>query len=168
MKKVFLTFGIITSLILSTSCSTDEANETLENEEIQTDTSYQKADGSVTTVWTIGRKSMNCNRLGICKLSKVKIKVESIEATVYDNKMFAADVKILNANNFTLQIDEENMRDIRKEYGGEYLILEEDYVIEKTESDNLKLSNGFTIKAGQYNLIKNGSNSLFEVQISNQ
>lgn len=82
--------------------------------------------------------------------------------------MFAADVKILNANNFTLQIDEENMRDIRKEYGGEYLILEEDYVIEKAESDNLNLSNDFTIKAGQYNLIKNLSNSLFEVQISNQ
>jgi hypothetical protein len=168
MKKVFLTFGIITSLILSTSCSTDEAIETSKNAEIQTDTSYQKADGSVTTVWTIGRKSKNCNKLGICKLKKVKIKVESIEATVYDNKMFAADVKILNANNFTLQIDEENMRDIRKEYGGEYLILEEDYVIEKAESDNLNLSNDFTIKAGQYNLIKNLSNSLFEVQISNQ
>lgn len=169
MKNFFLTFGIITSLILTTSCSSNEDIENLEREAFKNDTSFLKEDGggSVTTVWTIGRKSMNCFRLGICKLKKVKIKVESLEATVYDNRMFAADIKNIDSNNFILQVDEENMRDIIKEYGGKYLILEEDYTIDKEETDNLGLSENFTIKAGQYTFIKNESNSMFEVNISN-
>lgn len=81
--------------------------------------------------------------------------------------MFAAEIKVIDSNNFILQVDQENMRDITKEFGGNYLILEEDYTIEKEESDNLNLSENFVIKAGQYNLIKNTSNSLFEVLISN-
>lgn len=93
--------------------------------------------------------------------------MESIEATVYGNRMFAADIKVIDPNNFVLQVDQENMRDITKEFGGDYLILEEDYAIEMEESNNLNLSDSFVIKAGQYNLIKNDSNSLFEVLISN-
>jgi len=169
MKNFFLTFGIISSLILTTSCSSDEGFETLENTEIQTNKLLQKGDvnGSVTTVWSIGRKSKNCFKIGICKIKKVVIEIESIEATVYDNRMFAADVRAIDSNNLILQVDGENIKDIIKEFGGEYLILDEDYVIDDKECGNLNLSNGFTIKAGKHTLIKNKLTSLFEVEISN-
>ena len=43
--------------------------------------------------------------------------------------MFAAGVKVVDPNRFILQVDEENMLDIVKEFGGKYLTLEEDLTI---------------------------------------
>lgn len=123
--------------------------------------------GSVTTVWTIGRKSKSCGGIGICKLTKVKVKVESIEATVYGNRMFAAGVNVLDPNRFILQVDEENMRDIVKEFGGKYLTLEEDLTISAENSAELGLSENFIIKKGIYDLLLNESNGLYEVKIVN-
>lgn len=81
--------------------------------------------------------------------------------------MFSGEVKKIDANNFVLQVDEENMRDIVKEFGGKYLILEEDFIIEKIDSEELGLSDNFTIESGTYGFIKNEINSLYELQITN-
>lgn len=172
MRKKILSLSILFSLILATSCSNDLNNETSTN---QVDKSSQRLEeddddggsGNATTVWTIGRKSRDCFSIGICKLKKVKVKVLTVEATVYGNRMFAANIKPIDSNNFILQVDEENMLDIVKEFGGKYLILEEDFTIDSEETVNLNLTENFTIKSGQYNFVKNNTNSLYELQLSN-
>lgn len=173
MKKRFLLLpAIYLNFILIIGCTSTEIAELPVVENNKTQQRLDEEDGgggsgSVTTVWTIGRQSRNCFSIGICKLKKVKLKVLSIEATVYGNRMFAGELKKIDSNNFILQVDKENMRDIIKEFGGEYLILEEDFIIDPIDSEELELSNNFTIESGRYDFIKNETNSLYEVLIRN-
>lgn len=171
MKKRFLLLSVLLSLTLVTSCSnSDEVVEDSSTNAKNSTLLQRDGDidsGSVSTTWTIGRKSRNCFSIGICKLKKVKVKIESIEATVYGNRMFAGNVKAIDANHFILQVDEENMLDIVNEFGGQYLVLEEGFTIDREEAANLNLAEGFTINAGKYDFVKNISNSLFELQLSN-
>lgn len=175
-KKILLTSVILFNLTLFISCSSIESNEDeiLENKKVEQNQFESREDdddgggsGSVTTTWTIGRKSQDCFSLGICKLKKIKVKYLGVEATIYGNRMFSGEVKKIDVNNFVLQVDEENMRDIVKEFGGKYLILEEDFIIEKIDSEELGLSDNFTIESGTYGFIKNEINSLYELQITN-
>ncbi|WP_295203783.1 hypothetical protein [uncultured Chryseobacterium sp.] len=181
MKNKFLHASTVLCLAFLTSCSattdTEDLSLSASTASVKNSTQNKLADdsdeyggigsGSVTTVWTIGRKSRECGGIGICKLTKVKVKIESIEATVYGNRMFAAGVKVVDPNRFILQVDEENMLDIVKEFGGKHLILEEDLTISAESAEELGLSENFIIKKGIYDFLKNESNGFYEVKIVN-
>ena len=146
MKKFI--FGIFATVLLSTFAF---AINPIVNEisiEKQSKKEVQQIK-EVSTTWTIGRKSRNCHRIGICKLEKVKITIA--EGDVPDNGGdYYCKVSNNGSGQLKLVVDSNNMEIIKKGFGGEYLILEEDFTIE--DADLLKELGleSYTIKTGTY------------------
>lgn len=126
-----------------------------------------KPDGGISTTWTIGRRSRNCNSIGICKIKKVVISGEGIDVTVYGNRMFAGTVTPKDENSFLYEATDEILKDIVSEFKGEYIVLEEDFVVDEDIAKELGLAKDFTIKAGTYNLVKNEKSGMYEVVFKN-
>lgn len=57
----------------------------------------------VGTVWTIGRKSKNCHRLGICKLDKIIINVNKSQRVLEDNEVFS-NIVFYNGSPFIISM----------------------------------------------------------------
>lgn len=76
-------------------------------------------------------------------------------------------MKSLDENSFLYQATDEFLKDIVSEFKGEYIVLEEDFVIDEDIRNELGLVKDFTIHAGTYKLVKNESSSLYEVVFKN-
>ena len=77
--------------------------------------------------------------------------------------MFVGYLKPIDKNSFLFQANDEILKDLVSEFGGEYIIFREDYIVDDEIAKNLNLESGFTIIAGTYKLVKNTNTSFYEI-----
>ncbi|PJX23293.1 hypothetical protein CAP47_06185 [Psychroflexus sp. S27] len=158
----FLTLCIVVSI--TSSCSDDISVDDTELLDYQ----EKVNSGHVKTVWRIGRKSRNCFRIGICKLDKVEVKIERVKITVYEDKSIGTYLIKEDNQTIRLEVDKDYMQKIRDEFGGDFLKLEEDFVLDDDDCDKLEISKGFTFKAGTYDFVEsNVDPDVFYVRLTN-
>jgi|GEM_PF-1829548 len=166
MKKTIVLLSIM-SLPLIFGCSESETFDDSYSVISNTTTSQEfgsKKAKSIGGTWSIGRKSKSCRGLGLCRLKAVHFNNYTIKV----DRTFYSDIKIINTNKFILYVDEENMSEIVNGYGGEYLILEEDFIFDQEEITALNLAENFTIGEGVYGFLQDTETSLYWVEISNK
>lgn len=129
----------------------------------------EKTSGHIKAKWRLGRKSKNCFGFGICKLDEVKAKIERVEITIYENKSLGSYLVKEDNETIRLEINKEYLQKINDEFGGDFLILEEDFTLDRDDCNFIEISNDFTLKAGTYNFEENiyDSNILY-VRFSNK
>lgn len=171
MKKlsIYLSALFILSLfVFSCSPNNDESGENngMQKSQISYDqTTYgaiinESSGPKIGGVWYIGRKTKNCaSGLGICKLKEITLTFPPIVVTIPVNNQFVSTVDVINPNEFVAEIDEETKNQFVDFYGGSYLVLKEDFIMDSKNSSAFGLANNFTISAGVYNFeqTKNGS-----------
>jgi len=165
MKKRIALLGVTSLLIFG--CSDNEAFDDSYSVTSNTATSQEfrsKKAKSIGGTWSIGRKSKSCRGLGFCRLKAVHLN----NYTIRVDGTFYSDIKIINPNKFILYVDEENMSEIVNGYGGQYLILEEDFAFDEEEIVALNLVENFTIGEGVYGFVQDPETSLYRVEISNK
>lgn len=182
MKNTILLLAFVLGTLSFNSCS----EEQLQEEQLQVENSQELMKSAesdwpkikeigVKTKWTIGRKSKNCRKLGICKLKEVKpyIKFETKNANLNQNsdlegREISAFVSVSPSRDaFSFLVDEENLGYVQDYFGGNKLILEEDYLLEPEESTDLGVEQNFILKAGEYEFIFDENYDYYEVIFTN-
>ena len=149
MKK--LVFGLIATVVFGfagNAFCVEKKENRKSNELIKQPIST--LDGSISTTWTIGRKSKNCHRFGICKLEKVTITIAEGDVPNSDGD-FYGKVSNNGKKQIELVVDSNNIERIKKAFGGESLILEEDFTIDDVDLLKQLGLDKYTLKSGTYN-----------------
>lgn len=180
MKRKILLFALVLGLFTFNSCSEEEVdlneNQMGVQEEMTARAGWPKIkEGGFKTVWTIGRKSRNCRGIGICKHEKtsayIKIGDETITVPlfrIYENNDIQAFISPSpDESRFSLLTNDSNLANIRKSFGKNAIILEEDYEFTEKESSDLNIQSGFLIKAGEYPFGFDEVNGLHEIIFEN-
>jgi|SRR5690606_2086751 len=103
--------------------------------------------GGIKIYIDFGRKSKDCTGLGICTFkaqATVKEVLQLVSAIITWNPIGAPDVEIT----FDRRVYEHH----KSQFPNGYLVLEEDYVLDKTTSRALGLPDGHKFKTGKYKL----------------
>lgn len=150
MKK--LVFGLIaTVLTMNLSLASENLN--------------YPADGSVEVTLKIGRKSRGCLGIGICKVEKVKIKIENISLRQQSEDKIIK-IKISNVGDKLLfSFDKENSKIIEENFKGYQLTLEEDYTVDDLDVLKDLSKDKIVIKKGVYKLNYNSKNNNYELYL---
>jgi|SRR5690554_4194992 len=167
---VYYLFALIAMFVVS-SCSTDETSSLIETSasEYQYTTYGWPSSGSVAVSWSIGRKSRNCQGIGICKREKTIVKLEDLTIDVEElikTFSFYSNVIVKDENNLLLEVDPISAECIEALYGKSSIILEEDFVFEKDGFEELGLNEDFIMPTGEYELTFNNSTGFYDVLIS--
>lgn len=174
MKKRILLFAVTLFAISFTSCSNDsDQTENNQNNQMVMKSDWPKVkEGGVKTVWTIGRKSRNCDGIGICRHEKTSgyIKFEqgtlnfTITKSSADRDVLAYVSPAPNSNGFSLLIDDAGMEKVKKYFGTEALVLEEDYQFTLQDYDSdVEVNIDYLIKAGTYNFSYDSTYGCYEI-----
>jgi len=160
-------------IIVGISC-TNESNDISEdvNAEILTSTQSNnyvtngggyKIGGGIK--FTLGRTSRSCHGLGICRVNKVRVKINDFDA-VWENVQDDPAAREYNSyvetnygirtinseKSLVIEIYPHMLVDFIEKEGGENFIVEEDYVIEDEFSILMGLESGYTVRKGEYPL----------------
>ncbi len=181
-KKTILPLAFVLGALGLNSCSEEQLQEKQlqveNNQELMksSDSDWPKIkEVGVKTKWTIGRKSKNCFKLGLCKLKEVTpyIKFETKNANVnqgsdLEDREISAFVSVSPSRDaFSFLVDEDNLGYVQYYFGSNKLILEEDYLLEPEESTDLGVEQNFILKAGEYEFIYDENYDYYEVIFTN-
>ncbi len=118
------------------------ANSIQKNDITRTDDIlFYKVKITITLDW--GRKRKNCRGFGICKISITVEKNYSDKSSIYTATNFDGRLGLI--------LSEENLKDIEEYFGGEMIILEEDYILPEELIKALQLKQKI-IKKGKYDI----------------
>jgi hypothetical protein len=119
--------------------------------------------GSVEVTFEIGRKSKGCEGFGICKVTKVKIKIEEISLKSRTNtKTFNGTISSVKGK-LLLSINKDEANIVKEYFNGIQLIIEEEYLVDDREVlKDLGVSN-ITVGVGTYNFKFNENNQTYEL-----
>lgn len=126
----------------------------------------QTSKFGIGTTWAIGRKSKNCDGLGICKLTHVTIHIGDDGSDDSGKGIFHSDVLINPKTGLLdLKIDDFNMNKIKSVFGDTILTLEEDFIVDDQELLNSLGVKNYTLKKGTYKFTFNKETSLYEMSL---
>jgi hypothetical protein len=182
MKKFILTGLVVASLFTTTliSCSTDEKDVqtsqsiTQKSGDFSIDEMSPEAppEGSVKTVWTLGRKSKGCHGIGLCKHEKTTITIGKLPPYTFpdppyptSNRVYS-DVLKIDDDTIWIEMDDYSAQNVRDYFGGDYVILEEALVLDNSELD-ISINPTFVIDAGTYTLQKRTATGLWGIVVTN-
>lgn len=176
MRKIFTT-GMLLTIILTSSCSSDEKDVTVSQRNLITKSLDMSIDqmpvsdppeGSVKTVWTIGQKSKKCHGVGICSHVKTTIKIGKLPPYTYPAPPYPtstsaySDVLPIDQNTFWIEFDDFSTQNIKDSFGGEFITLDEDFIIDENVV-GIDIANDFVIAAGTYKLQKRSASGLYGI-----
>ncbi|WP_291113739.1 hypothetical protein [Flavobacterium sp. UBA6135] len=152
--KIFLLMFAISIF----SCSSE--NDTVESESLsnsEQNTNFEArwpSSGSVSVHWEIGRKSRDCDGIGICRYTKTIIKIDPITVDLSQlratNTFYGEAIKI-DSDSLLVVVDPTSRIYINEFFGDDSIIFEED-----TEFNFSDLSLGFdnfNVKAGTFPIL---------------
>jgi hypothetical protein len=167
MKKT-LFFCLSVSLFLSCSDVRDESDSIIV--EATTVSQAKVTSARMATTVVFGRHGSDCAGRGACSFSAV----DEITGPDPSFKPVAGTFIMLSPapvaqlyTSLTVQFNEETIETVRDLFGGDYLELEEAFVIEDGACNRLGLAQGFTIPVGVYELTYNKKTGYTEAVLPN-
>lgn len=130
-------------------------------------------EGSVKTVWTLGRNSRNCHGFGICEHKKTTITIGKLPPYTFPDPpvptattAYSGVYKVTGRDAIWVEFDDISAQNIRNYFGRNDVVLEEAFVVDP-QVVQVGISNGFTIPAGTYNLQRRTASGLYGILVSN-
>lgn len=145
MKKLLFGFVAVVAFGLNVNAKEVVSAEKLVEKETLVSTKSEGDDLlkiSIHIEW--GRVSRNCDGFGLCKTD--------IDIEFQFNDFFA---NVTKAGNLNLEVTKSGLESITKKFGGNTIIIEEDYLIPSDVCKQIGLREGYTVKAGKYTVVKN-------------
>lgn len=146
MKK--LVFGLIATVMFGLNADA-KTNLPLDNSTANTitDVSDQTKvdDGKIKLTISIdwGRKSRDCRGFGICAVVvDIDFEIDPIEI------LFKGTSN--DEGRLVLELTSKGLENIKKTFGSDTIVIEEDFRLSDQDCKNLELKAGYTIKAGKY------------------
>ncbi len=175
MKSKILFCGLLMSFsAFFVSCSEDSSSNS------ETSTLQLKGDppsGNVKTVWTIGRKSRNCDGIGICSYKKTVVTVEGVSVDLsklkeekvtftytYVPQPMSQGPKSLREK-MRIDFEDTSLQYVDEVFGGYQIIMEEDTTFDTSEIADMPAT--FTVAAGTYSLDISPETGLYGVTFEN-
>ncbi|MAN29362.1 MAG: hypothetical protein CMH15_11275 [Mesonia sp.] len=113
----------------------------------------------------IGRTSKNCGGLGICRVDKIKVNTPIGDPTWVNvppdpaapNQTSTLETNFIiehieGIDNLVLEVSPEILDDFIEKEGGDFFVMEEDYIFEDEIAEKMGLKRGFTLERGRYPL----------------
>ncbi len=141
MKKFIFTIACFVIAVTSIYALTNNNSSTTSTNTLDSIEHITSAPipGIIITVH-IGRPSKDCTGFGFCGAS---------------SQPSASPIKADNIDgNLSLTLSEERREQFKDYFGGEHIIMEEEYTLDYEIASKLKLPKGYTIKKGKYNFEK--------------
>jgi hypothetical protein len=177
MKKILLTALFIATLSGSAlvSCSSDsESSVDVQNDSFNAALAQRDGDPDVKVTWKFGRRSRNCDGIGICRYESTTVGIGGVDIKVDEAiKQVQTTVKAIKASLRTAEgastasksiriefVDQPSADWAQRYFGGRAIILGEDFQFDTTAM-GLDIVQNFTAPAGSYPITYDAESGLY-------